>query len=168
MSSRPHRGTVAETRPDAATDEIAACVRSMPVGNTSMLARPLVLVFLLACHTSSPSVTAGEAPTMVRPEPGSAPSPQQNDAPTKLDPTGAPVQPSSPSPPPAVAKPGIGETCASGDVCAPGLSCVSYYGIAGTRGPEFKSCEIRCETDKACPKGRTCVTVSDGPGRVCR
>jgi len=72
------------------------------------------------------------------------------------------------SPAPAVAKPGIGETCAAGDVCAPGLSCVSYYGIAGTRGPEFKSCEVRCETDKACPKGRTCVTVSDGPGRVCR
>lgn len=172
MSFRPHIGTVAETGPDAATVEIAACVRSIPVRNTGMLARSLVLVFLLACHTSSPSVPAGsgagEAPTMVRPEPGSAPSPQQDDAPAKLDPSGAPVQPSSPSSRPAVARPGIGETCASGDVCAPGLSCVSYYGIAGTRGPEFKSCEVRCETDKACPKGRTCVTVSDGPGRVCR
>lgn len=105
---------------------------------------------------------------MVPAEVGSAPPPQQNDAPAKLDPSRAPVPPSPRSTPPAVAKPGISETCAAGDVCARGLSCVSYYGIAGTQGPEFKSCEIRCETDKACPKGRTCVTVSDGPGRVCR
>ena len=143
--------------------------------NTCMLLRHLVLAFLLACHTSSPSVTtgsgAGEATPSVPPEPSSAPSPQQNDAQAKLDPPKGPVQPSPASPPakPAnVAKPGIGETCAPGDACAPGLVCVSYYGIAGTRGPEFKSCEVRCETDKECPKGRTCVTVSDGPGRVCR
>ena len=44
---------------------------------------------------------------------------------------------------------------------------VTYYGIMGARGPAFKSCEVRCDK-KACPKGRTCVTVSDGPGRACR
>lgn len=36
------------------------------------------------------------------------------------------------------------------------------------QGPKFKSCEMRCDTDNVCPKGKTCVTVSDGPGRVCR
>ncbi|HMG53238.1 MAG TPA: hypothetical protein VK601_07145, partial [Kofleriaceae bacterium] len=65
-------------------------------------------------------------------------------------------------------KPGMGETCGAGDACAPGLTCVAYYGFAGPRGPQFKSCEIRCTDDSSCPKGRTCVTVSDGPGRVCR
>lgn len=64
----------------------------------------------------------------------------------------------------------MGETCGAGDACAPGLTCVSYYGIAGARGPAFKSCEIRCDGDHkgACPTGTTCMTVSDGPGRVCR
>jgi hypothetical protein len=64
--------------------------------------------------------------------------------------------------------PGIEEPCGPGDRCAPGLTCVSYYGFAGPRGPQFKTCEIRCKDDSVCPKGRTCVTVSDGPGRVCR
>lgn len=64
--------------------------------------------------------------------------------------------------------PGIGEPCGPGDRCAGGLSCVRYYGFAGTRGPEFRSCEIRCSDSSACPKGTSCVTVSDGPGRVCR
>jgi len=64
--------------------------------------------------------------------------------------------------------PGIGETCGPGDRCAAGLSCVHYYGIAGPRGPEFKTCEIRCKDSSACPKGTSCITVSDGPGLVCR
>jgi hypothetical protein len=66
------------------------------------------------------------------------------------------------------AAPGIEEACGSGDRCAQGLTCVSYYGFAGPRGPQFKTCEIRCQDNSACPKDRTCVTVSDGPGRVCR
>jgi hypothetical protein len=66
------------------------------------------------------------------------------------------------------AGPGMGEHCGPGDACAAGLTCVSYYGIAGTRGPEFKSCEIRCSGKGSCPAGHTCMTVSDGPGRVCR
>lgn len=65
--------------------------------------------------------------------------------------------------------PGMGQDCGPNDSCARGLVCVSYYGIAGARGPEFKSCEIRCGNDPgACPAGTSCVTVSDGPGRVCR
>jgi len=67
-------------------------------------------------------------------------------------------------------KPGMGETCGVHDACAAGLTCITYYGIAGARGPAFKSCEIRCDTSPkaACPKGTSCMTVSDGPGRVCR
>lgn len=64
--------------------------------------------------------------------------------------------------------PGIGDSCGPDDRCAAGLNCVAYYGFAGPRGPQFKTCEIRCKDSSVCPKDRTCVTVSDGPGRVCR
>src|ERR1044071_6763885 len=66
------------------------------------------------------------------------------------------------------AGPGIEEPCGPDDTCAPGLTCIAYYGFAGARGPQFKTCEIRCNDDSSCPKGRNCATVSDGPGRVCR
>jgi hypothetical protein len=66
------------------------------------------------------------------------------------------------------AGPGIEEPCGPDDTCAPGLTCIAYYGFAGARGPQFKTCEIRCKDDSSCPKGRNCATVSDGPGRVCR
>jgi len=62
----------------------------------------------------------------------------------------------------------MGQPCGAGDRCAAGLSCVKYYGFAGPRGPEFKSCEVRCKDSSGCPKGTTCLTVSDGPGQVCR
>ena len=53
--------------------------------------------------------------------------------------------------------------------CASGLTCVSYYGIAGPGGPLLKSCEIPCAaTGAKCPEGQACVTIADGPGRVCR
>jgi hypothetical protein len=64
--------------------------------------------------------------------------------------------------------PGIGEPCGPDERCAAELTCVSYYGFAGPRGPKFKSCEIRCKDNSDCPKGKTCLTVSDGPGQVCR
>lgn len=64
---------------------------------------------------------------------------------------------------------GIGEECGANDACAAGLVCVTYYGIAGPRGPEFKSCEVRCGgKTKSCPSGTSCVTIADGPGQVCR
>jgi len=69
--------------------------------------------------------------------------------------------------PPAPA-PGIAETCGDNDACAAGLECVHYRGIAGAAGPEFKTCEKRCDGDAACPSGKHCATVADGPGRVCR
>jgi len=64
--------------------------------------------------------------------------------------------------------PAQGEPCKGGK-CAPGLSCLGYYGIAGARGPRFTSCEIPCRDARAaCPEGQTCVTIADGPGRICR
>ena len=63
-----------------------------------------------------------------------------------------------------------GETCDDGK-CAAGLQCISYYGIAGPAGPKFTSCEIRCDAVSGkphCPSGQNCVTISDGPGSVCR
>ena len=61
-----------------------------------------------------------------------------------------------------------GMPCADGK-CAAGLECVAYYGIAGPRGPQFTSCEIRCGmAGKGCPEGQKCITIADGPGQVCR
>jgi hypothetical protein len=64
--------------------------------------------------------------------------------------------------------PAQGATCGDDGKCAKGLTCVKYYGFAGPKGPEFKSCEIPCAGGKACPSGQQCVTVADGPGQVCR
>ena len=75
----------------------------------------------------------------------------------------------SPSTPPAnTTAPGVGQPCGANDLCGAGAECVSYYGIAGARGPQFKTCEIRCGADKQCPSGLACKTVADGPGQVCR
>lgn len=61
-----------------------------------------------------------------------------------------------------------GQPCHDGK-CAAGLTCVSYVGIAGPRGPTFTSCEIQCGlTNKTCPPGQQCITIADGPGQVCR
>ncbi len=78
-----------------------------------------------------------------------------------------PAEPTTQTPPQASTGPGIGEACA-GTTCAAGLECVKYYGIAGARGPEFHSCEKRCDAKSACPDGRSCTTIADGPGQVCR
>jgi len=64
--------------------------------------------------------------------------------------------------------PSFGEKCGPADICATGLKCVSYYGIAGPRGPQFKSCEKTCAADTDCPTGKKCTTIADGPGQVCR
>lgn len=65
--------------------------------------------------------------------------------------------------------PGLGQDCGADDACADGLTCVTYYGIAGASGPAFKSCEVPCADPKAvCPEGTSCVTIADGPGQVCR
>jgi hypothetical protein len=62
-----------------------------------------------------------------------------------------------------------GEQCAQGNACDTGLQCVSYYGIAGPKGPQFTSCETPCKDNaKACTGGTKCVNIADGPGMVCR
>lgn len=76
------------------------------------------------------------------------------------DPTGAE--------PAGAGLPGQGEPCKDGK-CSEGLKCVTYYGIAGPRGPAFTSCEIPCGMKgTACPQGQKCTTIADGPGQVCR
>lgn len=65
------------------------------------------------------------------------------------------------------ARPGIGQPCPEG-ACADGLTCMTYYGIAGANGPTFTSCETPCGKGDTCPQGQSCVTIADGPGRVCR
>lgn len=68
----------------------------------------------------------------------------------------------------SVAKPKQGEPCDANGKCATGLTCVRYRGIAGARGPELTSCEVRCGAGGQCPEGQTCRTIADGPGQVCR
>jgi hypothetical protein len=128
-----------------------------------MLARTLAaLVLLLAACPAKPTTKApppgGEGPAAGS---GSAMG-------SAADPAGPPAagSGSADSDPPRPAGPKIGEPCGSGDTCGEG-SCVSYRGIAGARGPEFKSCEIRCDQG-ACRDGRKCITIADGPGQVCR
>src|SRR5207249_1581876 len=38
--------------------------------------------------------------------------------------------------------PGIAEPCGPGGVCASGLTCETYYGVAGSGGPQFETCEL--------------------------
>jgi hypothetical protein len=81
---------------------------------------------------------------------------------------GAPVA-TAPPPGPSGQGAGQGQPCDDGK-CAPGFTCVSYYGFAGPAGPKFTSCEIKCQMGgkPGCPAGQTCITIADGPGTVCR
>lgn len=75
--------------------------------------------------------------------------------------------PAAPAPTPPAGTAKLGEPCGVDGSCGEG-TCVSYFGIAGPRGPEFKSCEIKCDDKTPCPTGRNCTTIADGPGQVCR
>jgi hypothetical protein len=110
--------------------------------------RFLLVLALAACSSSSSPQPATQPAVPAPPTPKEAP----------------PVTP----PAAGTSAPGVGQTCGSADECAPGLECIKFYGIAGPRGPQFKSCEIRCGADKMCPTGTACKTVADGPGQVCR
>lgn len=109
----------------------------------------LVLASACGCSSKSPAPSTQPAPP---PAEGSATTPSNTE----------------PSTTQAAVAPAIGEKCGEGDACAAPATCVKYYGIAGARGPEFKTCEVRCDDDSACPTGRKCTTIADGPGRVCR
>jgi hypothetical protein len=118
-----------------------------------MLARTLVALLLLLAACPAPATgPVGPGPG---PGPGAGPAP------------GSGAEPGGPTAEPPRTGPKLGETCGPGDTCGEG-SCVKYYGIAGPRGPEFTSCEIRCDAQGGCADGRQCITVADGPGSVCR
>jgi hypothetical protein len=61
-----------------------------------------------------------------------------------------------------------GQACPDDASCPSDMQCVTYYGIAGTNGPSFNSCETPCDKGKGCPEGLSCTTIADGPGQVCR
>lgn len=125
--------------------------------------RTLLAFVLAACSSSAPAPTAPPTPTEPAPpppEPTADPSAGSGSAAPTEKPNDTPADP---------AGPGIGENCGPNDSCAAGTECVKYYGIAGPRGPEFKTCEIRCSgKGGTCPAGKNCVTIADGPGSVCR
>ena len=136
-----------------------------------------LVMFVAACGCpQKPEPQAASGPTTMptpiqtptQPPPGQPPpgQPPGQQPPAQQPPgTGSTSEP-APNWPKAL--PGIGETCGDKDACAQGLTCVAYYGIAGARGPQFKSCEIKCQGDANCPAGHKCVTIADGPGQVCR
>ena len=77
-----------------------------------------------------------------------------------------PADPVTPPADPGAAGPACGDK-----TCAAGEQCISYYGIAGPRGPKFQECGIPCDpkqADGGCPEGKRCQTIADGPGPVCR
>ena len=107
----------------------------------------VLFVLLAACSGSSTS-SPGPASGSSQPPPPPPPS-GSGTAPAAVD----------------IAK--LGQPCTDG-ACSAGMECVKYYGIAGPRGPEFSSCEIKCSEKSACPDGTHCATIADGPGAVCR
>jgi hypothetical protein len=122
-----------------------------------MLARTLAALLLLAaCPKGPPTPT----------EPGANPGSAVDPAPGTGSKTNPEPGPGSATEPPR-AGPKLGQPCGPSDSCGEG-ACVTYYGIAGPRGPAFKSCEIRCNPQGGCDGGRQCITVADGPGQVCR
>ncbi len=110
----------------------------------------LVLTLLAACTCPPPEAPA-PAPAPTPPGPGTEQPPPEQPPPTPAE------------------RPGQGDKCQPDTGCAEGLTCVSYYGIAGPSGPQFHSCEIPCGEGKpGCPQGQSCITIADGPGQVCR
>lgn len=110
--------------------------------------------------------------------PATAPKPEQ-EAPPAAPATEEPAEAADPAAPAGTpsadgkpttgaGRPRQGEPCPD-NLCAEGLTCLSYYGFAGARGPKFTSCEIPCvKPGSVCPSDQRCVTVADGPGEVCR
>lgn len=61
-----------------------------------------------------------------------------------------------------------GDCSALESSCSNGSACLSYFGVAGSSGPQFQTCEISCSHPGAsCPIGQSCTTIADGPGEVC-
>lgn len=133
--------------------------------------RAALLFLLVACHNSPPPTPAPPpgtgSGTASEPMNGSGAGSGSGSEPTNGSGAGSSAGGGPTQGPPATG-PGIAQKCGDNDACAAGLECVHYRGIAGAAGPEFKTCEKRCDGKSACPDGRKCATIADGPGRVCR
>jgi hypothetical protein len=135
-------------------------------GMRTLVLLGLSLTLLAACPKNSEREDGSAVPSS-QPSQASSQPVQEEAAEPSEEPA---VQPADPA---AVATvtgslPKQGEKCPVGQ-CAVGLSCVEYYGVAGTKGPKLTSCEIACPKGQGdCPNGQLCVTVADGPGKVCR
>ncbi|MEX1363684.1 MAG: hypothetical protein AB1Z98_11180 [Nannocystaceae bacterium] len=102
------------------------------------------------------------------PSSGSTPPPSEAPAPAAEPSAEEPPAAEPPDAEPPAAEPPAAEACGE-TACTPPQQCITYYGIAGPSGPEFKSCEIPCKgKGGSCPEGLSCVTIADGPGSVCR
>ena len=81
---------------------------------------------------------------------------------------GAPTGPIPPVPPNAAtpAPKTLHAPCPAAG-CPPDHKCLEYCGVAGcTPQTTFRTCEIPCASDDACPPFLACRTIADGPGRV--
>ena len=119
----------------------------------------LASLLALACDKGAPPPGSGSGVTGAA-GPGTTPS--------------TPSTPSTPGDPPPTdpppANPPGGPACGE-KTCAADEECISYYGVAGPAGPKFQECGIRCKPDSGsggCPAGKSCTTIADGPGSVCR
>jgi len=137
----------------------------------------IALVFAAACSGGSsntptnPPPAGSDMPTPTEPGSGygtptpadAGSGPQQGPADAGSGPQQGPADAGGA---PSSGGPKLHAKCGPGDACGEG-TCVSYYGIAGPRGPQFKTCEIKCDKTTKCPTGTKCSTVADGPGQVC-
>ncbi|HJZ86376.1 MAG TPA: hypothetical protein VKN99_14445 [Polyangia bacterium] len=106
-----------------------------------------LLVFAAACSRSAPA---------------SAPAP----APVRTVPPAGQPGPTAPLPQAGHFPEGQGKPCPAAGTCAAGMTCLRYRGLAGS---ERSTCEFPCaERGASCPEDQRCVTIADGPGRVCR
>jgi len=145
------------------------CIRSRYLRPLSALA---LLALLAGCKCPPPEnpEPAPAAETDTEPPPAAA-EPAATAEPAAEPAAAEPAAEPAPTEPPAAteALPAQGQPCTEDRRCADGLSCISYYGVAGRAGPEFHSCEIQCgEAAGPCPDGQSCTTIADGPGQVCR
>jgi len=89
-------------------------------------------------------------------------------APPAQQPTSTTTSSETTTPTSTTASAKLGDKCGDNDACAAPATCVTYSGIAGPSGPQFKTCEVKCTPDTKCPDGTKCTTIADGPGSVCR
>jgi hypothetical protein len=112
------------------------------------LARAILLAF--ACALAA----AGCGRLSADPDPGPADSPAAPRA--AVDPSPSSSSASVDDTPPRC----------DGQACAPPQQCIRYSGVAGPSVPLY-ACGIPCSPEGACPEGKTCAVIADGP-RMCR